>query len=68
MTCHGCKWLDEVKSQPTGSGYCSHVVRSKNYQAGMRVRRPESGRCELYTEGSFEYRLTEGEKNETTDT
>lgn len=67
MTCHGCKWLDEVKRQPAGSGYCSQVVRSKNYQAGMRVRKPEKGRCELYTEGSFENRFREVEKNETTD-
>ena len=65
MTCHGCKWLDEVKNQPAGSGYCSHVVRSNNYQAGMRARTPEKGRCGLYVGGSFKNRFIEGEKNET---
>ena len=29
MNCHGCKWLDEVKSQPEGSGYCCVVVEAK---------------------------------------
>lgn len=62
MTCHGCKWLDEVENQPAGSGYCSHIVRSNNYQAGMRARKPEKGRCELYAEGSFKNRFKEGGK------
>lgn len=56
MTCHGCKWLDEAKSQPAGNGYCAMVVRSKVYRNGMRVRTPEKGRCELFEEGSFEKR------------
>lgn len=57
MTCHGCKWLDEVKNQPDGSGYCSHVVRSKDYEAGMRVRSPQKMRCELYDKGSFKKQI-----------
>lgn len=64
MTCHGCKWLDEVKSQPAGKGYCSMVVRSKIYKNGMRVRTPEKGRCELYEEGSFKNRFKERKENE----
>ena len=44
------------------------VVRSNNYQAGMRVRMPEKGRCELYAGGSFKNRFIEGEENETADT
>lgn len=40
--CHGCKWLDEVKSQPPGSGYCCQVVRSSGYNPGGIV----SGRLE----------------------
>lgn len=51
--CHGCKWLDEAKSQPPGSGYCCKVVRSKTYKAGDRVRRESSKRCELYKPGDF---------------
>lgn len=60
-TCHGCKWLDEMKSLPAGSGYCAHVVRSKGYHTEMKVRRPEKGRCELYEEGSFETRFAKGD-------
>jgi len=69
--CHGCKWLDEVKSHPPGSGYCCHVVRSSGYnpggilngklEPGDKIRRPEKGRCELYEAGDFATRYqTEG--------
>lgn len=61
--CHGCKWLDEVYSQPPGSGYCCQVVRSSGYKPARivngrlepsgKVRRPENGRCELYKTGNF---------------
>ena len=51
--CHGCKWLDEVKSQPAGAGYCATVIRATGYQPGDRVRRASSPRCELYEEGDF---------------
>lgn len=54
MNCHGCKWLDEVRKAPPGSGYCSMVQRSKNYRSmdcaidcGHRapeIRRPEDER------------------------
>ena len=60
--CHGCKWLDEVKSQPPGSGYCCQVQRTPGYKPGDRVRRPEKGRCELYCPGDFATRYqTEGD-------
>lgn len=55
--CHGCKWLDEHKAQGYGSGYCSMVVRSKNYKSGMRVRYSDKERCELYEKGSFATRF-----------
>ena len=73
MTCHGCKWLDEVKSQPAGSGYCAMVVRAKDYHGAyfkdgeMRtsscVRRPDMERCELYEEGLFKERFKGGKDN-----
>ena len=34
VNCHGCKWLDEVKTQPKGIGYCCQVVRSKTPNQG----------------------------------
>lgn len=52
--CHGCKYLDEVKKD--GSGYCCMVVRSKDYAPGMRVRKSDSCRCELFTAGDFKTR------------
>lgn len=67
--CHGCKWLDETR--PAGSGYCSMVVRSKLYNhlverekvtfadPGMKVRRPDRERCELYEPGCFATRFSE---------
>lgn len=54
MNCHGCKWLDEVKSQPKGSGYCCTVVRSKTQFD--KVRRPDMERCELYKPGDWKTR------------
>lgn len=54
MNCHGCKWLDEVKSQPKGSGYCCKVVRSKTQSD--KVRRADMERCELYKEGDWKTR------------
>lgn len=52
MNCHGCKWLDEVKSQPKGSGYCCMVVRSKQEQK-EKVRTADMPPCELYEKGDF---------------
>lgn len=63
MNCHGCKWLDEVKSDPPGSGYCSMVERSAGYKPGVmpepsdKVRRPWKDRCELYKAGDFTTRF-----------
>lgn len=67
MNCHGCKWLDEVGKR--GAGYCSTVVRSKNYHimpcfmdCGHRapcIRRPEDERCELFEPGDFRERFKE---------
>lgn len=54
--CHGCKWLDEVKNEPDGSGYCCYVERSKNYKPGDKVRRPYSSPCELYEAGDWKNR------------
>ena len=51
MNFHGCKWLDEVKSQPKGSGYCCRVVRSKTQNKKARYSNME--RCELYEQGDF---------------
>lgn len=62
MNCHGCKWLDEVKSQPKGSGYCCMVVRSK--MQSDKVRRPNMERCELYKAGDWKTRW-QTEKAET---
>lgn len=62
MNCHGCKWLDEVKSQPEGSGYCCVVVRSKTQSD--KVRRPDMERCELYKAGDWKTRW-QTEKAET---
>ena len=68
MNCHGCKWLDEARKAPLGSGYCSMVQRSKNYRfmdcaidCGHRapeIRRPEDERCELYEAGAWATRYT----------
>ena len=63
MNCHGCKWLDEVKSQPKGSGYCCKVVRSKTQSD--KVRRSDMERCELYKAGYWKTRW-QTEKAETT--
>lgn len=73
MTCHGCKWLDEVKSQLPGSGYCCNVVHSKSYHGqyvkdgklmpSSCVRRPDMERCELYEEGLFKERFKGGKDN-----
>lgn len=62
MNCHGCKWLDEVKSQPKGSGYCCMVVRSKTQSD--KVRRPDMECCELYKAGDWKTRW-QTEKAET---
>ena len=51
MNCHGCKWLDEVKSQPKGSGYCCKVERSNTQKEKARFSHME--RCELYEQGDF---------------
>lgn len=51
MNCHGCKWLDEVKLQTKGSGYCCHVERSKTQQSKVRYTYME--RCELFCQGDF---------------
>lgn len=71
--CHGCKWLDEVRNRPHGSGYCCHVQRSKAYNTmdcvmdcGHRapeIRRPELVRCELYAAGDFATRYDKEEKS-----
>lgn len=68
LNCHGCKWLDEVRKAPPGSGYCSMVQRSKNYRfmdctidCGCRapeIRRPDDERCELYEAGAWATRYT----------
>ena len=63
MNCHGCKWLDEVKSQPKGSGYCCRVVRSKTQN--KKARYSYMGRCELYEQGDFATRYGKEKKNET---
>lgn len=70
--CHGCKWLDEVCSQPPGTGYCSMVVRAKNYltmdcvmDCGHRapeIRAPELARCDLYEPGDFKTRYNKEKK------
>lgn len=49
--CHGCKWLDEVKNQPKGSGYCCTVVRSVTQSS--KIRRSYMHRCELYKVGDW---------------
>lgn len=54
MNCHGCKWLDEVKTQPKGNGYCCMVVRSK--MQSEKARFPHMERCELYEEGDWKTR------------
>lgn len=54
MNCHGCKCLDEVKSQPEGSGYCCMVVRSKTQSS--KIRMPGMERCERYKPGDFKTR------------
>lgn len=59
---HGCKWLDEGKRQPNGSGYCCMVVRSKT--KSNRVRRPDMERCERYKAGDWKTRW-ESESAET---
>lgn len=63
MNCHGCKWLDEVKSQPKGSGYCCRVVRSKTQNQKARYSYME--RCELYEQGDFATRYGKDKKVET---
>ena len=65
MNCHGCKWLDEYKEN--GRGYCSMVVRSKNYETmpcamdlgrrAPKIRRSHDERCELYEAGDFRKRF-----------
>lgn len=68
MNCHGCKWLDEVKSGRPGDGYCSMVERSDGYKPGImplpssKVRRPFMERCELYEAGDFAKRFQEGKR------
>lgn len=54
VNCHGCKWLDEVKTQPKGSGYCCQVFRSKTQKSKARFSHME--RCELYEQGDFKTR------------
>ena len=63
MNCHGCKWLDEVKSQPKGSGYCCRVVRSQTQNKKARYSYME--RCELYEQGDFSTRYGKEKKIET---
>ena len=69
--CHGCKHLDETR--PAGAGYCAHVERSELYDPeverkkvtfadpGMKVRRPDRERCELYDPGCFATRFEQAE-------
>ena len=64
MNCHGCKWLDEVESQPKGSGYCCQVVRSETQNKKARYSYME--RCELYEQGDFSTRYGKEKKIETT--
>ena len=54
--CAGCKWLDQVRTQPAGSGYCCMVVRAKGYKDGDRRRYPDKERCELYKAGDWKAR------------
>ena len=54
-SCHGCRWLDEIKAHP-GHGYCAMVERSKNFIAGDRIRCGQE-RCELYEAGDFKTRF-----------
>lgn len=59
--CARCKWLDHVRTQPAGSGYCCMVVRAKEYKDGDRRRYPYKGRCELYQKGDWATRWLEEE-------
>lgn len=52
MNCHGCKWLDVVRSQPKGNGYCCMVERSKQ-EPKKKVRTADTAPCELYEKGDF---------------
>ena len=52
MNCHGCKWLDESRKGPAGSGYCVMVENSdqgKCYRDWLLKHREEYalGRKEL---------------------
>lgn len=70
MNCHGCKHLDAVRR---GEGYCSMVVRSKDYHTmdcaidcGHRapcIRRAQDERCELYEAGEFKTRWKEADND-----
>lgn len=72
MSCHGCKYLDEVQKGPHGAGYCCQVVLSKAYNTmdcatdcGHRapsIRRPQDERCELYEAGDFATRYRESKE------
>lgn len=62
MNCHGCKWLDEVKSQPKGSGYCCHVEWSTTQSE--KARRAHMEQCELYEEGDFATRYQTGKEQQ----
>lgn len=62
MNCHGCKWLDEAKLQPNGSGYCCYVVKSKTQRTKVRYSYME--RCELFSKGDFAARYGGNAKKE----
>ena len=63
QNCHGCKWLDEVRTRVEdiyalcGAGYCAMVMRSPSYRPGDRIRTMFSKRCELYATGDFKVRF-----------
>lgn len=67
MSCHGCKYLDEMQKGQAGDGYCAHVVRSASYQPSREeggkllpsscVRRPDMERCELFAAGDYAARF-----------
>lgn len=56
--CAGCKWLDHVRNEPAGTGYCCMVERASGYKPEDRVRYPNKKRCELYEPGDFATRYS----------
>lgn len=67
QNCHGCKWLDEVRTRVEdiyalcGAGYCAMVVRSPSYRPGDRIRTMFKLRCELYAAGDFKDRYNQAD-------